>query len=60
MINPQSPQSAHLEHELFKVSLKGSFLYSNKLGATISHAPQFPVHLEPDVWKAIEHGQTRK
>lgn len=61
MINLWSSQSAHLEYEYYKVSLlKGSILYTTKLGAIISHVPQFLVYLEPDVSKATDYGQTRE
>lgn len=40
-VTPESPFRA--EH--YKVTLKGKFIVSTKQEATISHAPQFPVHL---------------
>lgn len=43
-----------------KSVLKGSVLYSTKLGAVFSHAPQYPVHFEPGMSKATEYGQARE
>lgn len=60
MLNLQSPQRACLEHEHCRVRLKGNFLYSARLEAPVSHAPQFAMHFEPDMSQATECGQTRE
>lgn len=45
--------------EHYKVTLKGKFLVAIKQEAIVSHAPQFPVHLN-QICKGTEDGQTRE